>query len=179
MTIRWEVAPDDVINMAKELVQKYHHDLRNAKIGILFRETSSMSNGRQVLGKASKVTPRWRPLLDDDYHFIIWLAQDWWEKEARQSQQRALLDHELQHCYMLEGWEPKIRAHDFEEFGCIIKRHGFWREDYGEQAVAKALQQQELGFVEPAGSVKAAKPPSSFADEIAFELENEGVLADG
>lgn len=158
MAIQWEAAPQDVVELAEELVEKHHPKLRNANIGILFREKATMSKGQRTLGKASKVTGRWKPLLDDNYHFIIWLAADWWRDEATPAQQRALLDHELQHCYMFEGWEPKMRGHDIEEFACIIERHGLWRENDAERRVAAAMKQQELPFVQPTGRISALDP---------------------
>lgn len=178
MSVAWEVAPEEVIEMAQGLVEKYHPDLRNANIGILFRETASTRNGKKVLGQASKVTAKWQPLLDGAYHFIIWLAADWWLDEASPAQRRALLDHELQHCYMLDGLQPKLRGHDLEEFACIIERHGFWRDDWGEQQVQAAIRQVELPFVAPAGRVSAIDPHHAFVDEVAEAFEAEEVLAE-
>lgn len=177
MAVGWEVAPDDVIQMARELVDQYHPDLKHANIGILFREKASSSNGRRVLGNASTVTSRWKPLLEEEFHFIIWLAADWWLDEATPAQQRALLDHELQHCYMADPVTPALRGHDLEEFGCIIERHGFWRKDWGEVQVQQALQ-QSIPFPWPEGSVSAIDLSDASKSEVAEAFRRAGILAE-
>jgi len=102
MKNEWEQAPDDVVEMMKDLVDKHHPLLRNARIGVLFRETGVMKNGRRTLGQASKVTGKMQALLDEKLDFLIWVAADWWLDEATPKQRRALLDHELMHCALFQ-----------------------------------------------------------------------------
>lgn len=128
MPAEWSEADSSVVHMIMRLVEDYHPDLRAAKIGVIFRSEPSKSQGNEVWAKAEKVNAKWRSLLGvsglDELHFLIWIAKDVWERiDARMRE--ALLDHELQHCYLV-GDEPKMRGHDFEEFRCIVERRGLW-----------------------------------------------------
>mgnify|MGYP000847794433 CR=1 FL=1 len=165
MKNEWEQAPDDVVEMMKDLVDKHHPLLRNARIGVLFRETGVMKNGRRTLGQASKVTGKMQALLDEKLDFLIWVAADWWLDEATPKQRRALLDHELMHCGMGDnGWT--IRGHDIEEFAVIVERYGLdWRGDAASELFARAVHQRPLPFVEPesAGKVVALSPSRAAA----------------
>lgn len=145
MAVEWEKAPEDVIELAKELIEKHHPHLRSAKIGILFRSEAPMRKGRRTLGKAGKVTPRWKPLLEERLDFVIWLAADWWLDELDSRQQKALLDHELCHCILGDnGWTT--RGHDIEEFNVILERYGPWREDLERTVRAIDTYQMRLGL---------------------------------
>jgi hypothetical protein len=119
----WAKASDDVIETAQGLIEQYHPWLKEARIGFLFREEAPVSNGRITFGKAKKVSDQDKTLLDLD--FIIWLAEDEFSRMTG-SQRRALIDHELCHCYMDNDGKITMRKHDVEEFHCILERHGFW-----------------------------------------------------
>lgn len=58
------------------------------------------------------------------------------------SQKKALVDHELCHCFMEfdENNEPKLsmRGHDIEEFADIVARHGLWKQDLEDFATVTA-----------------------------------------
>ena len=141
MSVQWEVASEDVIELAQKLVEKHHPHLKSARIGILFRDEAPSRNGRRTFGKASKVTPRWKPLLEEPLDFVIWLAADVWLDELDKKQQRALLDHELMHCgYGENGWY--IRPHDVEAFNVEIERYGPWRPDL--RGTVKAIDNYQL-----------------------------------
>jgi hypothetical protein len=129
--------------MANEIVEKYHPDLKEANIGFLFRDETQVSQGKEVLGKASKVPDRLKPYLD--YDFIIWIDESAWIK-LMDHQRKALIDHELCHCTLDEG-AAKMVHHDIEEFQAIIERHGVWHSDLA--AFAMAVQkspQMELAL---------------------------------
>lgn len=129
MAIEWWQVPPEVTEMAEELIQEYHPSLLDARIAILFRSEAPVTNGKATLGMASKVNDKWRPLLEDrEMHFVIWLAYDRWE-DMDKRQKRALLDHELCHCFIDHDGKPQIHPHDFEEFAVVIARHGFWNAD--------------------------------------------------
>lgn len=134
MSVYWMEASKDVVNLAQELIAAYHEELLDARIGLLFRSEAPTANGKARLGAASKVSDRWKPLLQQELDFIIWLAWDRWKGMSPQ-QRRALLDHELCHCRMVKG-ESKLRGHDVEEFTEIIERHGLWKGDLEEMAAA-------------------------------------------
>jgi Putative phage metallopeptidase len=137
----WAEASQSVVDYAQEIIRKYHPMLEQAKIGFLFRIEAQITNGKRIIGKAQKVTPRLKPFMDFD--FVIWVAQDEWER-APEARRRALIDHELCHCILgNNGWT--IRPHDFEEFNEIIDRHGFWTHDL--LHVQEAARQEQLpGF---------------------------------
>jgi hypothetical protein len=64
--------------------------------------------------------------------FVIELSAQHW-KELTESQKRALVDHELEHCIADEDDNGNsklgIAPHDVEEFASVLKRHGLWRSD--------------------------------------------------
>lgn len=115
-------APDSVVAIVEHVMEAYHEDLLDARIGILFRDEAPVVNGRVKLGAAKKVADDLRPYVP--YDFLIWFAEDIWERLSER-QRQALADHELQHC-SFEGHKASMRKHDIEEFTCIIERHGFW-----------------------------------------------------
>ena len=147
MPNKYHQPTSDVIELVESVMARYHEHLEDANIGILFRDEAPESDGHFTLGMAKKVTDEMRA-AGLNYHFIIWFAEDWWERlDARQRE--ALVDHELMHC-MWDGEKCKIRQHDFEEFNEIIVRHGFWRPGGHDtkQAVQQALPLARFGKVE-------------------------------
>ena len=149
MPATYEPAPDEIIDLARELIDLYHEDLADARIGLLMRDKAATSNGMTVLGKAKKLSADMRAYLP--YDFIIWIATNEWEALS-QMQRRALVDHELYHCRLKNG-EPALRGHDIEEFNCIIERYGYWWP--GAEGSVLATQRQ-FGFLRRVGSVTAA-----------------------
>lgn len=148
--IEWWTVDETVVELAKELIEKYHKPLKNARIGLLFRDEAPISNGKATLGRASKISDKWKPLLKDRYHFMIWLAYDRWQMLDNRSR-RALLDHELCHCIMESDGKISIRPHDIEEFNDVIQRHGLWNVDAQQMALAvqgKLFESDGTGFVE-------------------------------
>ena len=122
MAVEWIRAKQEVIDIAQDIIDKYHPTLGEARIAFLFRSEAPISGGRATLGKAAKVNAQWKPLLQDDFDFVIWFAYDRWSLFSKK-QRRALVDHELCHC-RLEGDDPEIVPHDIEEFNVIIQRYG-------------------------------------------------------
>jgi hypothetical protein len=172
METEWEQAPEEVVALMKELVEKHHPTLRNARIGVLFRWTGVMKNNRLQIGNASKVTGKMQALLDEKLDFLIGGAADGWLEEATPKQQRALLDHEVCHCYM--GEKPELYGHDIEEFAVIVERHGLdWRGDGISERFARAVQQRPLPFVEVeyGGDVIAIDPKSRAMAERALRQQ--------
>ena len=147
MNSEWIKAPESVLHLAQELIEKYHEHLQGANIGFVFRETADRSGDKLVLGKAAKVSPRDKVFNNLD--FVIWLAQDWWRGILTDVQRQALLDHELCHCVFDEETETyKLRGHDIEEFREIVERYGLWSDDLIRAAPAfiSATQDMLPGF---------------------------------
>jgi hypothetical protein len=161
MSVDWTEADMSVIHTAETLIEKYHPDLKRARIGFIFRSEPSVSGDKFVVGHTKKVSYQDQTLLD--YDFIIWLAKDIYEK-WEQKRREALIDHELCHCTKTETGEAKIRHHDIEEFEAIIDRYGLW--DKALASVAPAFEralQLDLGLrslpqPELVGSVTAVSP---------------------
>ena len=176
MTEWWKV-PDKVVHLAEELIALYHESLANAKIALIFRDEAPVTDGRATLGKAMKVSPQWKPLLKDQTtDFVIWLAYDRWE-HLDNKQKRALLDHELCHCFLDHEGRAKIRGHDIEEFAVIIQRHGAWNDSI--KLVQRAINRQlPLDFDEPPtgkvfgfGLDRPEKNSPLLSDETVAQLE--------
>lgn len=91
---KWFEASDDLIQLARELIDKYHAHLRNVRIGFIMRKEAPISNGHITLGKCTKVSPQNKTLMP--YDFVIWIALDKY-KEMSEFQRRAMIDHELCH----------------------------------------------------------------------------------
>ena len=117
-------ADEEVINMAKDIIERYHEHLLPAKICYLFKEQATKSGNKVILGTAKKATAEVK--LMTGFDFIVTLAYDMWQT-LNDVQRRALVDHELCHCTVSEkGTEFKwaIRKHDFEDFLEIVERYG-------------------------------------------------------
>lgn len=125
MAVTWSEAPDEVIELAEEIIAKHHEALQEARIGFLMRSEAPVRNGVVVLGQASVVSAKEQVHIP--YDFLIWLAGDEWERLSLH-QQRALIDHELSHCAWDSNKEKgSLRGHDVEEFAHIVERYGLWR----------------------------------------------------
>lgn len=133
----------DVKKIADKLIDKYHGNLREAKIIYLFRDKPLKSKGKVQLGKATKVSGKYNAVTGAD--FLIEISEPhFWEMENKK--QVALIDHGLSHCFIdIEG-NRTILNHDFEGFNSVLKRHGFWHNDL--QQMKKNLQQMRLPFEE-------------------------------
>lgn len=140
--------------MATELINDHHSHLAEAKIGYFFRSGTWTSNKREVWGKAQTVTGLMKHVTGLD--FIITINQDIWVC-LNDAQQRALVDHELQHCCKDEDkngypvWYTQ--GHDFEDFAAIIRRHGLWTEGLASITKAeKAHRQMTITELRPTGT---------------------------
>jgi len=158
MATEYRPAPA-VRKIAEKLITKHHTHLADdgVRIEYVFRSDAAMSNGKTVLGKARKISGLNAFLSSDGQvetfeetlydFFVIEIAEEPWSNMADE-QREALVDHELMHCVTDYDEDDnlvlKMRAHDVEEFGVIIKRHGLWREDLDEfaESMAEAVQQK-------------------------------------
>ncbi len=151
MAVVWLEASKEVLKVVEEMRNKYHPHLVAAEIGVILREEAPLQNGRLIYGQAMKPPEKWKTLFVEPYDFVIWFAKDVWEGVLNSAQRRALADHELCHCSMLDG--PSIRPHDVEEFSAVIARHGLW--DQALMEMAQAIEQYKLPFEEKKGKVRA------------------------
>lgn len=125
MPISWELASDNVLHIAEELINKYHRHLLPAKIGFLFRSEAGSSGGRSQIGNVSCVSPKMQAYVDLD--FVIWLSKPDWDRMT-DLQHHAIIDHELYHIWDTgEGY--KLVSHDIEEFAEVLDRYGLWKSD--------------------------------------------------
>lgn len=166
MAVEWIKATDEVIDIARELIGQYHPSLEDASIGFLFRSEAPISNGKATYGKAKKISEA--DAIFMDYDFIIWLAQDMWDR-LTPAQKTALVDHELCHCHLGDDDKPKILPHDIEEFNCILQRHGFWWPS--SHITVEAIQHSLLPLGERRGKVEAV----TITATRHFDIESEQV----
>lgn len=143
-----------VLEMASEVIDTYHLDLKHAKVGFVFQDEASRQDGRVILGNACKVSPK-QKAAGLDLDFIITLAKDEFETRTR-TQRMAIIDHELCHCTLDEVMTPKMVPHDIDEFGVVIERWGLYKDDL--RRIAPCFTQPSLFSLEPQGAVVAVKP---------------------
>jgi hypothetical protein len=155
----YKAAPE-AAEMAAELIREHHPHLDGVRIEFLFRSDCAKKHGKAVLGSASLVTGKNALLATDpdrlaedrglygkDYmpeFFVIEIAEPAWQS-FDEKQRKALVDHELCHCDVIEddsGTKLAIKGHDMEEFKAIYQRYGCWLPDRLEFAkvVHNALQ---------------------------------------
>ncbi len=126
--------------IGRKLVRKHHHWLDDADVQILyvFIKNSPVKGGKEVLGRARKITGlnAWLSLPEQiranvtkpEAFFLIEISWSSWQY-LEDRQKEALVDHELAHCAINEKGEPSINGHDCEEFFSVVSRHGQWSTD--------------------------------------------------
>ena len=138
MATRYYPAPD-VEAIGRELIREYHRHLIHARVEFLYVGKVPKSKGGQIWGTARLVSGVNAFLAGQDTEegesgsfFAIVISEPIWEHLTEESR-RALVDHELSHCWVEEGTDgsPCLRLlrHDLEEFGAVVLRHGLWRHD--------------------------------------------------
>jgi len=153
---RFWVAPDEVAQMASDIMDAHHEGLVNAGVGIvfLFRDPPKESQGRTELGCVKRIPEHLRTFCDDCEFAIIIASKPW--DDMPPARRAALLDHELQHIVATKKkdgtWKLSTRKHDLGDFVDVIQRRGFWAEsDPVKQMFQKVL------FAE----AKPAEPPEA------------------
>ncbi len=150
MTVEYKEVSSDVLSIATEIIDRFHPQLKDCKIGFVFRSEASISGGKLVLGTTGKITEKIKPLLSQELDILIVLAEDEYSRMAS-DRRRALIDHEL--CHVIQnpntgGWTT--RSHDLNEFNEIIERYGLWSNDLilAGPAFARAAQLELPGITE-------------------------------
>lgn len=137
----FEPADEELLELAREVIEQSHPHLRAARFGFAFRNEAGTRHGFQVLASVSVVSPLQKVHLNFDY--LIWVAfPDWTIMSAEK--RVALLDHEFCHCRPKDNGEWGICDHDVQEFLAVIKRHGLWRYDL--QRLGKVIQDHLPGL---------------------------------
>lgn len=136
-----------LVDVATGLMDKFHPHLKILRIGFLFREEASISDGKVIVGMAMRNDDRNWTLSKkgsskgQGIDAIIEVAKDVWE-DAEPRFREALIDHELSHIGLIEDKETgtlvmdeitgrikiKVRPHDIEEFEGVLTRHGAYHE---------------------------------------------------
>lgn len=159
----------EVQKIAEELIPKYHQHLIDfdVKLRYVFVSKTPKGKGKEIWGTCRKVSGLNAYLeggsSDDGPFFVITISRDVWDV-LPQEKRVALVDHELCHAWaevkqakeeadvsqaevddQIETDNPvklSVKPHDLEEFSCIVRRHGLWREDI-EDFVEAALKGKE------------------------------------
>ena len=157
-------AAPDVRRVAQDIIREYHDHLitNGVYVKFLFCEEPEKVKGQEALGTARKKSgldaylalrhdPD-APRAGEDFRsgesvpgkllvsefFLITIYQPFWKsRSTTDHQRRALVDHELSHCYSEEErnrqtGEPtgkvslSLLGHDLEEFHAIAERYGAW-----------------------------------------------------
>ena len=141
-------APDEILTIAKGVIDRHHEDLVDVGIAYLMRSPTAKRNGQEVWGAASKANAKQQALAGEDIRFIIELSSEVWD-QLSPIQRCALIDHELCHCTQEidENGEVHYRMcpHDLEEFNDIVGRYGRWND--GVQLFAEQLELPHLHAV--------------------------------
>lgn len=123
--------------VAREIViPRWHEHLQEAAIAYIYDAEIMTSKGRAIMAKIRKANPVEHHLTGMD--LIVLVSMPIW-RTLEESQQIALMDHELSHVETtMKGTPPnhevkyKLVGHDLEEFNEVVKRHGAWYPDIKE-----------------------------------------------
>ena len=100
------------------------------------------AKGREIWGTCRKVSSLNAFLANEqegsDPFFVIVISEPVWDVLPADKRE-ALIDHELCHAWAeanqkedddeADPMKLSIKPHDLEEFVCIVRRHGLWRDD--------------------------------------------------
>lgn len=125
MRMFWKA--DEVADIVDQYM-KYHAELVGARIACVFKEKATMSDGRPLVGKIGKVPPKYQPLMEEEFDYLIEVGADAWA-ELDNAQKEAWVDHILEHAYGSENEKTgemawKLRTPELVGFPCVINRHG-------------------------------------------------------
>ena len=148
----------EVEEIAEDLISKYHQHLLDYSVRIryVFVDKTPTSGDKEVWGTCRKVSGLNAFLEgqndDGESFFVITISKEVWDI-LPMDKKKALVDHELCHAWAdvkkpkKEEEDPEaeysvrlgVKPHDLEEFSCIVRRHGLWRENI-EDFVESALK---------------------------------------
>ncbi len=134
----------EVQAIADELIPKYHKHLLDFSVRVeyVFIDKTPKSKGREIWGTCRKISNLPAFLANEqegsDPFFVITISEPVWDV-LPPDKRVALVDHELCHASAeavqnedddeADPVKLSINPHDLEEFTCIVRRHGLWRDD--------------------------------------------------
>lgn len=146
---------EEVERVAQELIEEHHPHLLGVRIEYVFLSKTPKSKGKDVWGRAKKISGLPAFLADDPKRlpesyedqppdfFVIEISEEVWRR-LKPKGKRALVDHELSHCEIVEDEEGRVSlaivGHDVTEFEAVLRRHGLWNESVKEFVEAGAEQ---------------------------------------
>jgi len=154
----------EVEEIANELIPKYHQPLIdfNVNIRYCFVNKVSKKSDKEIWGTCQKISGKNAYLAEDnpdnEPFFLIVISEPIWEVLPL-DKKMALVDHELCHCAAevkqtdtdddFEQDNPvklSVKPHDLEEFSCIVKRHGLWRQEIEDFVKAATKEKEKKEF---------------------------------
>lgn len=119
---------ESVQAVAQTLMATYHPELATARIAYVYIDRVPKKGGRELMGKAVKVSGRWESLTELD--FVIEVSLPKWQNMT-DDEKTALVDHLLERCSGEEdeddgSYKWSLREPDVQEFSTILQRHGIW-----------------------------------------------------
>ena len=136
MSQEFSPAPE-VAEVARDLIHGHHSHLGPVRIEYVFLSEPISERGKDVWGRARKVTglnaylaldAKPKEPKEPQGFFVIEIVKRVWMQLDEKSK-RALIDHELTHLWVNDDGSLSIRPHDLEEFNDIVRRYGLWRAD--------------------------------------------------
>ncbi len=126
------VDAESVETEAKKIIPTFHAELIEAQIKFYFVSEHSMKGGRQITGKARKLSGA-AQYLSGGFNFAIEVAMDLWN-DMQPAERRATIDHLLEYCTGEADEETgemiwTMREPDVKEFSTILRRHGAYNGD--------------------------------------------------
>lgn len=143
--------------IATRLIPNHHPELATARIKYLFVDKGASKGGRELYGKASKLSGINEFLIQAD--FLIVISEEKW-RDLQEDQKTALMDHFLECCTGEEDEKTgdmiwKCREPDTQEFVSILQRHGAWHD--GILPLIQVAQAINLeGIIQDEGEVNLA-----------------------
>jgi hypothetical protein len=120
--------------IAQRLIDLFHPQLAGARIEYVFVSEPPKQMGRELAGRARKVTGLMAHLAtpgsegEPESFFCIEITKPKWDLRPLKWKV-ALVDHELKHCDYEDELDDLITVgHDEEDFDDIVERHGVWNE---------------------------------------------------
>jgi hypothetical protein len=171
--------------LGRELTSLYHSHLTNygVRVDFLMRSDTPKVGGKEKWGEAVKVTGRNAFLATDmdlqecAAFFCVVISEPIWD-DLSGYQRRALVDHELAHCWCEENDDGEVKLsilpHDLEEFRAIVDRYGLWREDVRHMAESFRPHCGQLALrLEDGGQPQPARSHSRELTEAVRDLTSE------
>lgn len=161
----WSPVTQQVIDTAENLVQIYHPELYNARLGFVFRKEAQKTGAMVALGGVSKISDKLKFFVP--YDFIVWISKEDYN-QMDGDQRKALIDHQLYHCGKHGNGKYFIRPHNIEEFTPIIERY---RNATGVGRWVEQLALMPIVLSNTTGKIEAIQNPLTMDIELA-RLDN-------